>query len=62
MVRPAERCPGYHQPLTRDVSISQDLRRRPGILARGHFRVRNLERKYGEEIIRKDYEGMAQAR
>jgi hypothetical protein len=31
-------------------------------MARGHFIVRNLERKYGEEIIRKEYERMAPAR
>ena len=30
-------------------------------MARGHFIVRNLERKYGEEMIRKEYEGIAQA-
>jgi EcsC protein family len=28
-------------------------------MARGHFIVRNLERKYGEEIIRKEYERIA---
>jgi hypothetical protein len=28
-------------------------------MARGHFIVRNLERKYGEEIVRKDYERIA---
>jgi len=30
-------------------------------MARGHFIVRSLERKYGEEIIRKEYERIAQA-
>ncbi len=28
-------------------------------MARGHFIVRNLERKYGQEIVRKEYEAMA---
>lgn len=28
-------------------------------MARGHFIVRNLERKYGEEIVRKEYERIA---
>lgn len=31
-------------------------------MARGHFIVRNLERKYGEEIVRKEYDRIAHTR